>query len=307
MLSSGLTEEQKLVKNLVSEFARKEIEPLASRLDRDCAFPGEIVSKLFDLGFMGHFVPERYGGSGLDYLSYVMAVEEISRACASTGAIVMVHNSLACGPILEFGTEEQKKKYLPALCGGGLGCFSLSEPESGSDAASITAGAVKKDGRYVVNGIKSWVTNGSEAKVAVLFARTDKSKKSRGITAFIVDLDAHGISLGKSESKLGIKVTSTSQLMFEDCELSSDSLLGREGCMFVWMKFFSRGRKQMIRFINIEDENRNYPMLDMSNMLYEDDEFDDESAELFENVSYLCYDDDSIEISREEREKRVLH
>ncbi len=176
-------------------------------------------------------MPERYGGSGLDYLSYVMAVEEISRAGASTGAIVMVHNSLACEPMLDFGTEEQKKKYLPVLCGG-LGCFSLSEPESGSDAASITAGAVKKDGRYVVNGIKSWVTNGSEAKVAVLFARTDKSKKSRGITAFIVDLDAHGISLGKSESKLGIKVTSTSQLMFEDCKLSSDSLLGREGCMF---------------------------------------------------------------------------
>ena len=174
------------MKNLVSEFARKEIEPLASRLDRDCAFPGEIVSKLFDLGFMGHFVPERYDGSGPDYLSYVMDVEEISRACASTGAIVMVHNSLACGPILEFGTEEQKKKYLPALCGG-LGCFSLSEPESGSDA-----------------------------KVAVLFARTDKSKKSRGITTFIVDLDAPGISVGKSESKLGIKAASMSRLVFGD-------------------------------------------------------------------------------------------
>ena len=243
MLSSDLTEEQKLVKNLVSEFARKEIEPLASQLDRNCAFPGEIVSKLFDLGFMGHFVPERYGGSGLDYLSYVMAVEEISRACASTGAIVMVHNSLACGPILDFGTEEQKKKYLPALCGGDLGCFSLSEPESGSDAASITASAVKKDGRYVVNGIKSWVTNGSEAKVAVLFARTDKSKKSRGITAFIVDLDAPGISVGKSESKLGIKATSTSQLVFEDCELSPDSVLGREGEGFaVAMKSLDAGR-----------------------------------------------------------------
>lgn len=243
MLSSGLTEEQRLVKDLVSEFARKEIAPVASELDRNSTFPKEIVAKLFDLGFMGHFVPERYGGSGLDYLSYVMAVEEISRACASTGAIVMVHNSLACGPILEFGTEEQKKKYLPALCGGELGCFSLSEPESGSDAASITATAAKKNGGYVVNGIKSWVTNGSEAGLAILFARTDKSKKSRGITAFAVDLDTPGVSSGKSESKLGIKATSTSQLVFEDCELSSDSVLGEEGEGFsIAMKSLDAGR-----------------------------------------------------------------
>ena len=156
----------------------------------------------------------------------------------------------------------------------GLGCLSLSEPESGSDAASVTAGAVKKDGRYIVNGIKSWVTNGSEAKVAVLFARTDKP--SRGITAFVGDLDRPGISVGKSESKLGIKAPARPGW--------SLSRFGpRQGGMYVWMKFFSRGRKQMIRLINTKDENRNYPMLDISDMFYEDGEFD----KLFKNVSYL--------------------
>lgn len=244
MLSSGLTEEQLMVRNLASEFSEREIRPLASEIDRNSVFPAEIVAKLFDLGFMGHFVPERYGGSGLDYLSYATVVEEISRACASTGAIVMVHNSLACAPVLEFGTEEQKKKYLPRMTGGhALGCFSLSEPESGSDAASITTSAEKKDGGYVVNGVKNWVTNGSEAEVAILFAKTDKRKKSGGITAFIAELDSPGISLGKSESKLGIKGTSTTQLVFEDCLLPRDSVLGKEGEGFrIAMKTLDAGR-----------------------------------------------------------------
>ena len=244
MLTSSLTEEQKLIKNLASEFSEKEIKPVASEIDKNSAFPTELVRRLFDLGFMGHFVPEQYGGSGLDYLSYVIVVEEISKACASTGTIVMVHNSLACGPILDFGTEEQKKKYLPALSSGNvIGCFALSEPESGSDAASIRTSAVKKDGHYVINGTKSWITNGSESGVAILFARTDKSKASRGITAFVIDLDTPGISLGKSESKLGIKATSTSQLIFEDCKLPSNSVLGKEGEGFkIAMKTLDAGR-----------------------------------------------------------------
>ena len=175
------------------------------------------MEKLFDLGFMGHFVEERYGGSGLDCLSYVIALEEISKACASTGAIVMAHNSLACASIIDFGTERQKERYLPQMSRGSIGCFALSEPESGSDAASLKTSAVRKDGAYILNGTKSWITNGREAKVAVVFARTDRSKRSGGITAFIIDLDAPGISLGKSESKLGIKGTSTVQLVFENC------------------------------------------------------------------------------------------
>lgn len=243
MLASTLTQEQRLIKNLASEFAEKEIKPVASEIDKTSAFPSEIVEKLFDLGFMGHFIEERYGGSGLDYLSYVIAVEEISRACASTGAIVMTHNSLACAPIIDFGTEEQKEKYLPRMCRGAVGCFALSEPESGSDAGGIKTGAVKKGGVSILNGTKSWITNGREAKVAVVFAKTDKMKRSGGITAFIIDLDAPGISLGKSESKLGIKGTSTSQIIFENCEVPESRVLGKEGEGFkVAMKTLDAGR-----------------------------------------------------------------
>ena len=243
MLASSLTQEQRLIKNLVSEFAEKEIKPVASEIDKTSAFPWEIVEKLFDLGFMGHFIEERYGGSGLDCLSYVIALEEISRACASTGTIVMAHNSLACAPIIDFGTEEQKEKYLPRMCRDAIGCFALSEPESGSDAAGIKASAVKKGGVHILDGTKSWITNGREAKVAVVFAKTDKTKRSSGITAFIVDLDAPGISLGKSESKLGIKGTSTSQIVFEDCEVPTSRVLGEEGEGFkVAMKTLDAGR-----------------------------------------------------------------
>lgn len=180
MLASALTQEQRLIKNLVSEFAEKEIKPAASEIDKTSTFPSEIVEKLFDLGFMGHFIEERYGGSGLDHLSYVIAIEEISRACASTGTIVMAHNSLACAPIIDFGTEEQKEEYLPRLSRGAIGCFALSEPESGSDAAAIKTSAVKKGGVYILNGTKSWITNGREAEVAVVFAKTDKRNEAVG-------------------------------------------------------------------------------------------------------------------------------
>ncbi len=245
MLSSSFTEEQKMIKDLASDFAEKEIRPLASETDRNSTFPAELVKKLFDLGFMGHFVPERYGGSGLDYLSYIIAVEEISKVCASTGTIVMAHNSLGCAPILDFGTEEQKKKYLPGLSRGGvIGCFALSESESGSDAASIRTSAVREGDHYVVNGVKSWITNGAEAGVVILFAKTDRSKGSRGLTAFIVDLEATpGVSLGKSEHKLGIRGTSTTQLVFEGCRLPAGSVLGKEGEGFkVAMKTLDGGR-----------------------------------------------------------------
>ena len=178
---------------------------------------------------MGHFVDERYGGSGVDYLSYAIAIEEISKACASTGTIVTAHNSLACGPILDFGTEEQKKKYLEPLCTDSLGCFSLSEPDSGSDATSIKTSAVRKGGFYVLNGTKNWVTNGREAKIAVVFARTGNVAGSRGITAFIVDLDSSGVSFGKPEDKLGIKGSITSQIIFSNCEIPQDCVLGSEG------------------------------------------------------------------------------
>ncbi len=243
MPKSDLTPEQLLIKNLVSEFAEERIKPLASEIDKNATFPKKLVEELFGLGFMGHFVAERYGGSGVDYLSYVIAIEEISKACASTAAIVMVHNSLSCAPIQDFGTESQKRRYLPAMCRESLGCFALSEPESGSDAGGITTSAEKKSGGYVLNGTKSWITNGREAQFAIVFARTSKSKRSGGITAFVIDLDSPGISIGKSESKLGIKGTSTVQLVFEDCEVPQGCVLGKEGEGFkIAMKTLDAGR-----------------------------------------------------------------
>ena len=244
MLESSLSEEQKMIRNLASEFSENEIKPVAAENDRNSSFPSDLVDKLFELGFMGHFVPEEYGGSGLDFLSYIIAIEEISKACASTGTIVMAHNSLTCNPILLFGTEDQKREHLPALSSGNIiGCFALSEPESGSDAASLRATAVKKDGHYIINGTKSWITNGAEAGLCILFASTDKSKKSRGVSAFIVNLDTPGITVGKSEHKLGIKATSTTQIIFEDCKLPASSVLGNEGEGFqIAMKTLDSGR-----------------------------------------------------------------
>ncbi len=244
MMETNLTDDQKMIRELISDFSENEIKPQASENERNSRFPSELISKLGELGFMGHFVPTEYGGSGLDYLSYIIAVEEISKACASTGIIVSAHNSLACGPIVYFGTEQQKQKYLPELSSGKkLGCFALSEPEAGSDATSIKTTAVKKGKHYIINGLKSWITNGSEADVAIVFASMDKEKGSRGISAFIVDLDSEGIEIGKSEQKLGIKASSTTQIIFDNCKVSSENLLGEEGEGFkIAMKTLDGGR-----------------------------------------------------------------
>ena len=233
-----------MIRELISDYSEKEIKPEASENERNSRFPSELIAKLGELGFMGHFVPTEYGGSGLDYLSYIIAVEEISKACASTGIIVSAHNSLACSPIVYFGTEQQKQKYLTDLASGTkLGCFALSEPEAGSDATSIKTTAVKKEKHYIINGLKSWITNGSEADVAIVFASTDKDKGSRGISAFIVDLDSEGIEIGKSEHKLGIKASSTTQIIFDDCIVPAENLLGEEGEGFkIAMKTLDGGR-----------------------------------------------------------------
>ena len=229
---------------LASDFSNNEILPNAMEHDRTSKFPKDIVNKLAELGFLGHYIPQKYGGSGLDFLSYVIAVEKISAACASTGTIVMAHNSLACSPINEFGSEEQKMKYLPDLASGKkIGCFALSEPESGSDAASITTTAVKNGKEFILNGTKSWVTNGAEAETAIIFTKTEKTKTSRGITAFIVDLNTPGITIGKSEKKLGIKATSTTQFILEDVRVPDSSLLSGEGDGFkIAMKTLDPGR-----------------------------------------------------------------
>lgn len=244
MTTHNLNEEQLMIMSLAGDFSRKEIMPEASANDMNSRFPGKTIGKLAELGFMGHYIPQEFGGSGLDFLSYIIAIEKISSACASTGTIVMAHNSLACSPIIEFGNDRQKSKFLSDLASGkNIGCFALSEPESGSDAASITTTAVKDGKEYILNGTKCWVTNGAEADVAIVFTSTNKPKKSRGISAFVVDLNTPGISVGKSEKKLGIKATSTTQLIFEDARIPECSLLEGEGEGFkIAMQTLDSGR-----------------------------------------------------------------
>jgi butyryl-CoA dehydrogenase len=225
-----LADEQRMIRDVARDFAENEIKPVAGELDKGGKFPTELVRKLGELGFMGIFVPEEYGGSGMDTFSYVLALEEICKACASTGVIMSVNNSLVCEPIFRFGTEDQKRKYLPPLAKGEkLGCFSLSEPAAGSDAGNIKTTAVRKGEYYIINGTKNWVTNGPEADIIVLFTSVDLSKKHRGITAFIVEKKFPGVIVGKKEDKLGIKASSTSQLIFEGCRVPVQNRLGQEG------------------------------------------------------------------------------
>ncbi|HEY7535704.1 MAG TPA: acyl-CoA dehydrogenase [Thermodesulfobacteriota bacterium] len=225
-----LTDEQQMIRNVARDFAVNEIKPFASELDKQGKFPQDLVKKMGDLGFMGIFIPEGYGGSGMDTMSYVLALEEICKACASTGVIMSVNNSLVCEPIYGFGNEEQKKKYLlPLAKGEKLGCFSLSEPAAGSDAGSIKTAAVRDGKYYVIDGTKNWVTNGPEADVIILFASIDSSKRHHGLTAFIVDKKTQGIVVGKVEQKLGIRASSTSQIIFDGCKVPIQNRLGEEG------------------------------------------------------------------------------
>ncbi len=239
-----LTEEQQMIRELARDFAENEIKPIAAEIDREGRFPSELVKKMGELGFMGIFVPEQYGGSGMDTFTYILALEEVCKACASTGVIMSVNNSLVCDPIYRFGNEEQRKRYLPYLAKGEkLGCFSLSEPAAGSDAGSLRTTATKDGGYYVINGTKNWVTNGPEADVIVLFASTDLSKKHHGITAFIVDKETPGVIVGKIEHKLGIRASSTSQIIFEDCRVPVENRLGQEGDGFkIAMQTLDGGR-----------------------------------------------------------------
>ena len=238
------TDEQQMIRDLARDFADNEIKPIAVEIDREGRFPAELVKKMGELGFMGIFVPEQYGGSGMDTLTYVLALEEVCRACASTGVIMSVNNSLVCEPIYRFGNEEQREKYLPPLAKGEkLGCFSLSEPAAGSDAGGLKTTAIRDEKYYVINGTKNWITNGPEADVIILFASTDLSKKHHGVTAFIVDKETLGIIVGKIEHKLGIRASSTSQIIFEDCRVPIENRLGQEGDGFkIAMQTLDGGR-----------------------------------------------------------------
>ena len=228
-----LTEEQEAIKTMVREFAEREIEPMAADIDKSMEFPIDNAKKMGKVGFMGMMVPQEYGGADAGAISYVTAIEEVAKVCASTGVIMSVNNSLVCHPILTYGTEEQKQKFLrPLASGEKLGAFGLTEPSAGTDASSQTTTAVMDGDEYVLNGSKVFITNGSDADIFVVFAMTDKKQGTRGISTFIVEKDTPGFTLGKYEDKLGIRASGQVELFFSDCRIPKENLLGKEGAGF---------------------------------------------------------------------------
>jgi alkylation response protein AidB-like acyl-CoA dehydrogenase len=229
-----LTEEQEHLRREIREFAAREIAPNVMTWDEASEFPAEVVKKLGAMGLMGVVVPPEYGGAGLGYVDYVLAVEELSAVDGSVGIIVAAHNSLGTNHIFLAGNEEQKKKYLPRLAGGEwLAAWALTEPGSGSDASAAKTTAVKKGDTYVLNGNKTFITNGRYADAAVIIAVTDKSKGTHGLSAFVVEKGTPGFRPGKKENKLGLRASDTSELIFEDCVIPAENLLGAEGEGFV--------------------------------------------------------------------------
>jgi butyryl-CoA dehydrogenase len=225
-----LTDDQQLIRDAVREFADAEVAPIAAEIDRDHRFPYEILPRLTEMNLMGMPYPEKEGGAGADYVSYVIAVEELSRACASTGCILSAHSSLATWPIHKFGTETQKEQYLHDMASGRrLGAFALTEPGAGTDAAAGTTTATLHADGYALNGSKMFITNAPYADIYVVFAKTDMERGARGMSAFIVEKDTPGFSVGEAEHKLGIRASSTPPIYFSDCRVPRDALLGAEG------------------------------------------------------------------------------
>lgn len=226
----ALSEEQLLLQRTVREFAESEVKPLAKELDEAGHFPRETFRKAAELGLTGVAVPEQYGGAGMDHIAYSIVIEEVSRACASTGVILSVQNSLYCDPVLRFGTEEQKQKFLvPFARGEKIGCYALTEPQAGSNAAALRTKAVLKGDRYVINGTKAWITNGGAADAAIVYTNTHPEKGEKGITALIVEKGTRGFAVGKEEKKLGINATACCELSFTDCEVPVTNRIGAEG------------------------------------------------------------------------------
>jgi len=229
-LELELSEEQKAIQTVARDFADKEVRPIAEAIDREARFPRETVRRMGELGLMGIFIPEECGGSGGDIVAYALAVEELARVCASHAVIMSVNNSLYCEPVYKFGTPEQKQRFLaPYASGQKLGCFSLTEPEAGSDATNQNVQARRVDDAYVISGRKIFVTNGREANAALVFAQTDRAKKSRGISAFLVEKGTPGFTVVKTEDKLGIRASDTAEFVFDECRVPAAQRLGAEG------------------------------------------------------------------------------
>ncbi|PEB59160.1 acyl-CoA dehydrogenase [Bacillus thuringiensis] len=239
-----LSEEHEMIRKMVRDFAKNEVAPTAAERDEEERFDRELFDQMAELGLTGIPWPEEYGGIGSDYLAYVIAIEELSRVCASTGVTLSAHTSLAGWPIFKFGTEEQKQKFLrPMAEGKKIGAYGLTEPGSGSDAGGMKTTAKRDGDHYILNGSKIFITNGGIADIYVVFALTDPESKQRGTSAFIVASDTPGFSVGKKESKLGIRSSPTTEIMFENCRIPVENLLGEEGQGFkVAMQTLDGGR-----------------------------------------------------------------
>jgi alkylation response protein AidB-like acyl-CoA dehydrogenase len=238
-----LTEEQLMIQDTARKFAEAELKPRAEEIDISMEYPLEMFRKMAEIGFMGLTIPAEYGGTGTDMVSYAITIEELARACASTALGVAAHNSLACGPISILGSEEQKKKYLPALATECIGAFCLTEPHAGSDASNINTTARLEGDKYILNGTKIYVTNGGWARYLVATAVTDPDKGPDGISAFIIHNDFPGFIIGTKEKKLGVRASGTFEIVFENCEVPKENLLGREGDGFKgFMKTLEGGR-----------------------------------------------------------------
>ena len=241
---SYLSETHQMLRETCADFAEKELVPIAGAVDKKHEYPTDAVHKMGDLGLMGLMIPSEYGGSGMDYMAYAIAMEEISRGCATAGVILSAHNSLYLGPLKAWANDSQIEQFVsPFLDGRKIGCFGLSEPGNGSDAGAASTTATLDGDEWILNGTKAWITNSYESSASVVFATTDKSKKHKGISAFVVPMPTPGLSLGKKEDKLGIRGSSTAYLIFEDCRIPKGCLLGEPGSGFkIAMQTLDYGR-----------------------------------------------------------------
>ena len=243
-MSYKLTDEQLMIQAMVREFSRKVVAPEAAERDQSKEFPAQILKKMGELGFMGMMIPPEYGGEGADTISYVLALSEIAYSCASTAVVMSVHNSIVCESIFHFGTEDQKQRFLKPLTAGKIiGAFALTEPHAGSDPVAQTTTAVRDGNSYVINGVKRFISTGKNAGLVIVTAKTDETLRHKGISAFIIPRKTPGLIVGRTEDKLGLRASDTTDLIFEDCRIPAENLLGQEGDGFkIVMKGLDSGR-----------------------------------------------------------------